>query len=273
MLLTGEPAIKHEKPELEDPTSNHSSHSHQSTNSIEQQFCQTCQIEFTDRTELLKHLLTHVKLPSVVLQRCDDPEIKKKALSHKCGPLRFSIKTTNNHFQIVKSPDSPYDRNAEDRPPIPKLRILLPEQVSESFEKKTDYTQENKFKLKTSGITITEIADNPVVNGALKKDTKMVELHSLPNESQSPSFPTQSPAQPDINTDENNSFWSTEQATEDPLRLASESGEKEAETHNNLLQNFLNDTVETIPKDAGLNSNENEYISLERLAGNFLMVN
>lgn len=192
-----------------------------------------------------------------MLQRCDDPSLKR-SLS---GPLRFCIRTSNNNFSIVQSRNSPNEHKPAETalPAIPKLRILLPEQLLESsrFEQ---LVESKKREL--------EDKQKALFNGNLKSGNKMVELHSLPNESQSPSFPTQSPAQPDhLGSDDQHSFWPTDQSSDDPLHLGPESGEKEAETHNNLLQNFLNDSVETIPKDSGLNSNETEYISLERLAG------
>lgn len=197
-----------------------------------------------------------MKQPKVILQRCDDPALKRSLR----GPLRFCIRTTNNNFSIVHSRKSPDPEKIADvaHPPIPKLRILLPEQLLET----------SRFEQLVESKRLEEKREKALLNGTLKPGDTMVELHSLPSESQSPSFPSQSPAQPDhLRSDDQNSFWPSDQSAEDPLHLGPESGEKEAETHNNLLQNFLNDSVETIPKDSGLNSNETEYISLERLAG------
>lgn len=242
--------------------------------------CKTCQVEYKDREEFYKHLLEHVTIPRVVVQRIDDLNAKKKLQKHKSGPLRFTVRTKNNNFKIIKSPDIQEEpENKENSyPRIPKLRILLPEQVTEeivgaaqkesteALEPQDTNDVKNAKEIENSLKQSEDIKCNGDTHNT---DNKMVELNTLPSESQSPSFPSQSPGQPEVasGTTEQTSFWNeTEPRDDDSLRIR-ESGEKEAETHNNLLQNFLNDTSDNTPKDTGINSNDTEYISLERLAG------
>ncbi|GLV36221.1 hypothetical protein CBL_08713 [Carabus blaptoides fortunei] len=265
--------IKKEKLEIEDPVSNDSLSSSSSDESLQ---CRTCQIDYKDREQFYVHLLEHVTKPRVVVQRIDDLKAKDKI--KKSGPLRFTVRTKNNNFKIVKSPEiiEQTENKENNQPRIPKLRILLPEQVTEqvvdaaqkesnkeSGSNETNDADENEKEVKSPKQT-EEVRCN---GDTPDTDSKMVELHTLPNESQSPSFPSQSPGQPEVASGtEQTSLWHDTEPGDDSLRIR-ESGEKEAETHNNLLQNFLNDTADNTPKDSGINSNDTEYISLDRLAG------
>lgn len=256
--------------ELEESASNDSSPLSPLFDTLE---CAVCNQTFDARDELNTHILEHVKQPKIILQRVEIPKPEKL---EKRSFARKHIRPYKNLISQVIEQERP-PGSIEEYPLVPKIRILLPQQLSDQVD-----AREIKRKLDCESAKADSAQNkldeelNDSKHELKTENIKMVELQTLPNESQSPSFPGQSPGQPDMSMHQSNdssNFWGqddTPVTNQSPLRHQ-ESGEKEAERHDSLLQNFLNDSADNVvsSKDQGMiiPSHETEFISLDRLAG------
>lgn len=246
---------------------------------IEELQCVVCAQGLPDRESLNKHILQHVQQPRVLLERVQVPSPQASPpVSPATSPFSpppgseqrrsFARKHIRPYKNLQCQVIPPENSNVAEGefPAVPKIRILLPQQLSDQVD-----AQSRAAENARSSISPSDKVDCAGTNKCLSKTDKgeMVELQTLPNESQSPSFPGQSPGQPNLQHDDPTSFWNPEGSP--PVPAERESGEKEAERHDSLLQNFLNESVDSLvnTKDPGMiiPSNETEFISLERLAG------
>lgn len=228
--------------------------------------CIVCNQRLPTRDILNDHILQHVQQPRILLERVQVPQSPPSPLnspSPPAAPTEQRRSFARKHIRPYKNlqcqviPPENSDETS-DYPTVPKIRILLPQQLSDQVDAKSRASDNDHSSSKN--------IDNNSPN------TDMVELQTLPNESQSPNFPGQSPDQhaPTLQQDETASFWNPE-GSPPPTQMERESGEKEAERHDSLLQNFLNESADSLinTKDPGMiiPSNETEFISLEKLAG------
>lgn len=250
--------------------------------------CLVCGDTFEDREQLDDHVADHLKSPELRIERVKEPEIQKdpeKPVSRSFARKRirpYSNKTLIS--QVIEpevDPDSKY-------PAVPKLRILRPSQLCQQVEnEKRSNSLESSHNENSTESTDAEKLNNSMrpssassTNSSVHK-AEMVESQMLPNDTQSPKFPSQSPIKTEIGlsqTETASSFWGQDNnshTSSDSGIQIRESGEKEVERHDTLLQNFLNDTVNS-SKDPGMilpGPVETEFISLDRLAGNLTFLN
>lgn len=149
--------------------------------------CLVCNEYFHNRIELDLHIVEHLKQPKLVIERCRVPKIEQV---ESRSFARKHIRPYKNHISQLVEPENC------DVPHVPKIRILLPQQLSDQVDALE--AEKARDKINSDYYNGSENTSDSVSSNTSGDRLRMVELQTLSNESQSPNFPGQSPDQPDV---------------------------------------------------------------------------
>lgn len=182
--------------ELEESLSNDSSNIPEYQDDYQETYleCLVCKENFHNRIELDLHIVEHLKQPKLVIERCKVPKYIEESEPQTTTIVRSfarkHIRPYKNHISQLVEPEN------KDIPHVPKIRILLPQQLSDQVDALEAEKQRERNSIEF--LNGSENTSDSVSSNTSTDKFKMVELQTLPSESQSPSFPGQSPGQPDV---------------------------------------------------------------------------